>query len=102
MKPNYLKKRPSSFDTTFIEPKQAFFNEEGQESLENGQCPYCEADMEGIQFGSSPGSDMRNGGFMFCEFCKISFAWLEDPFECVVQENPTFEKSFNEMIKRSS
>jgi len=67
-----------------MEPRKAHISTAGQEALANEQCPYCETDLEyGHTFQQEDG---RQGGLMNCPFCKIRFAWIDNPFECEIQE----------------
>lgn len=61
--------------------KTIWIPQEGRDSLNALLCPYCDADLEGFLFG---GEDGRDGGFTTCEHCRLSFAWIDSPFECEV------------------
>ena len=67
-----------------MEPRTLFLPEQGQRALEEDRCPYCDGSLEGMQF---TGEDDRNGGLVSCEGCKLRFAWIDNPFECEVQED---------------
>lgn len=66
-----------------MEARTLFLPEDGQRALQEGICPYCEGWLEGTAF---TGEDDRNGGLVFCEGCKVRFAWIDNPFECEIQE----------------
>lgn len=66
-----------------MDPRTLFLPEQGQRALEEDICPYCDGSLEGMQFNQEDG---RVGGLVECDHCGIRFAWINNPFECEVQE----------------
>jgi hypothetical protein len=71
-----------SYEVT-MEPNTVYLPEEGQFSLKEGRCPYCDGWLEGTEF---TGEDDRNGGLVECAVCFTRFAWIDNPFECEMTE----------------
>lgn len=67
-----------------VDSKPAFFGNVGQSALFRGNCPYCDTDFE--EFRLFGGSNGRDGGFGYCCYCRVRFAWIDSPFECEIQE----------------
>lgn len=65
-----------------------FLSEEGQRALEGGLCPYCDGFLEDNQGFIEDGPDgQREGGLCACDSCKVRFAWINNPFECEIEED---------------
>lgn len=61
--------------------------EHGQLLLRLEQCPFCEGDLEDCEgFYEDGPNGYREGGSGTCDHCELIIAWIEDPFECDIQE----------------
>lgn len=67
-----------------LPPLSNFLGHEGQSALIDGCCPYCQAWLEGTTF---VGEDGRNGGLVYCQPCRLAFAWIDSPFECEISDD---------------
>lgn len=75
---------PSTNQQSLLPPLSNFLGHEGQSSLIDGCCPYCQAWLEGTTF---TGEDGRNGGLARCQLCQLAFVWIDSPFECEIFDN---------------